>query len=59
MIKYNTGTIGKYTVKELGISYDSYNRIMKNEEVSLKVLLRIANTLGISLKELMWYEEEN
>jgi len=59
MIKYNTGTIGKYTVKELGISYDSYNRIMRNEEVSLKVLLRIANTLGISLKELMWYEEEN
>lgn len=59
MIKYNTETIGKYTVKELGISYDSYNRIMRNEEVSLKVLLRIANTLGISLKELMWYEEEN
>lgn len=59
MIKYNTGTIGKYTVKELGISYDSYNRIMRNEEVSLKVLLRIANVLGISLKELMWYEEEN
>lgn len=59
MIKYNTELVGKHTVKELGISYDSYNRIMRNEEVSLKVLLRIANTLGISLKELMWYEEEN
>lgn len=59
MIKYNTETIGKYTVKELGISYDSYNRIMEDKEVTMKVLLRIANTLNISLKELIKYEKED
>ena len=59
MIKYNEELIKKYTPQELGIYYDSYHRLLNNEEVTMKTLLKVANTLNISLKEIMRYEKSD
>lgn len=58
MIKYNHELIAKHTPQELGIFYDSYHRLLNDEEVTMKVLVRVANSLGISLKELIKYESD-
>ena len=58
MIKFNHILIAKHTPQEMGISYDSYHRLLNDEEVTMKVLIRIANKLNISLKELMRYESD-
>lgn len=59
MIKYNKELIEPKTPAELGITYPSYWNILEDKEVTMKVLLRIANNLDISLKELIRYEKEN
>ena len=59
MIKYNKELIESKTPAELGITYPSYWNIMEDKEVTMKVLLRIANTLNISLKELIRYEKKD
>ena len=59
MIKYNKELIKSKTPAELGITYPSYWSIMEDKEVTMKVLLRIANALNISLKELIKYEKED
>lgn len=59
MIVYNKVFLSRYSPKELGISYDSYYRLLHNDEVTMKTLLRVANSLGVSLKEIMRYEKSN
>ena len=59
MIKYNKELIESKTPAELGITYPSYWNILEGKEVTMKVLLRIANSLNVSLKELIRYEKEN
>lgn len=59
MIKYNKELIESKTPTELGITYPSYWNILEDKEVTMKVLLRIANTLNISLKELIRYEKKD
>lgn len=59
MIVYNKVFLSRYTPQELGIYYDSYRRLMNNEEVTMKTLLKVANTLNVSLKEIMRYEKSD
>lgn len=59
MIRYNKELIKSKTPVELGITYPSYWSLLNDEEVTMKILLRIANKLNISLKELIKYEKED
>ena len=59
MIKYNTEHIINKTPHELGITYPSYENLLAGKDVTMKILLRIANNLDISLKELIYYEKED
>ena len=59
MIKYNKELIESKTPAELWITYPSYWNLLEGKEVTMKVLLRIANTLNISLKELIRYEKKD
>lgn len=59
MIKYNHALIESKKPEELGITYPSYWSLLNDEEVTMKILLRIANKLDISLKEIMYYEKED
>ena len=59
MIKYHKELIENKTPEELGITYPSYWNIMQGKEVTLKVLVRIIDTLGITLREFIYYEDED
>lgn len=59
MIKYNHELISTKTPEELRITYPSYWNLLEDKEVTMKILLRIANTLNISLKELIRYEKKD
>lgn len=59
MIKYNHDLISTKKPEELGITYPSYWSLLNDEEVTMKILLRIANKLNISLREIMYYEKED
>lgn len=58
MIKYHKDIIASHTPEELGINYDAHHRLLTNEPVSMKTLLKIMNTLDVSLRELIYYEKD-
>lgn len=59
MIKYHKELIENKTPDELGITYPSYWNIMQGKDVTLKVLVRIIDALGITLREFIYYEDED